>query len=200
MTQNSCVLPEEVGSAVSAAAEMYSVVRGGKKFWLPQILFLLAPVIFGLSLGMWFICNTGESQKAQVVQAVSAFVTVVTVLAGFVVTLMLFTGRTQGADRLSLSDADLYINKIVFLQFSQILTLIIHLLCVTLCILWLLVQSVYDGLGVDFMFALASGLMVLSLLRTLIMPFQIFEVHYFELNALRAEKAGLAKSSLSDPD
>ncbi|MOA25924.1 hypothetical protein D3C78_1466800 [compost metagenome] len=105
------------------------------------------------------------------------------------VTLMLFTGRTSGTNGLTVEQAPEYVEKITYLLFSQALTLVIHILCILACLAWLAVYSIgASGLPATILFSACTGLMLLSMIRTLLLPFQIYEVHEFELSAMVDEK------------
>ncbi|MNR26819.1 hypothetical protein D3C85_1440550 [compost metagenome] len=115
--------------------------------------------------------------------------TFISVLAGFMVTLMLFTGRSGGAKQLTVDQAPLYVEKITYLLFSQAVTLAVHIVCILGCLAWLIVQSHGDGaLMGQWLFVATIGLLLLSMFRTLLLPFQIYEVHHFELTAMVEEK------------
>jgi len=192
------LIPDEIHSAAEAASEMMDIVRETPYFLIKQISFALLPIVAGALAGWLYISNISFEQLAGIKDVVSSFITIVTVLAGFIVTLMLFTGRSHGAENLSLDDTSTYINKLVFLQFTQILTLIVHVACVLASLGWLLVYACgASTLYINSLFSITTALMALSMVRTILMPFQIFEVHYFELSVLRMDKQNKLKSENS---
>lgn len=183
------MLPDEVKSAANAASEMLSVVTTTSDFWLKQLFFALLPLMLGGVLGWVYVCNFSSKDLSLLKDVTTAFITVVTVLSGFVVTLMLFTGRGEGANELGLDDAETYVDKLIFLQFTQIFTLIVHVFCVVLSVAFLLaVASGIDAFSSRIIFSSSTAFMALSIVRTLLMPFQIFEVHLFELTVLKQMK------------
>lgn len=189
MSKSDRILPDEVQSAAVAAREMLSVVKQTSNFWGKQLLFALVPLVLGGVAGWFYVMPMSGDDLSLLKEALLAFITVVTVLSGFIVTLMLFTGRTSGADSLNLDMTNEYIDKIVYLQFTQMVTLVVHVICLMVSLVWLLALSCKaSDVVLRILFVMSASLMFLSLVRTVLMPFQIFEVHYFELTALRKIK------------
>lgn len=189
MNLRDLIVPDEVQSAASAAADMLGVVKQTSHFWLKQAFAALLPLAIGYLLGWWLAKGASAKQIESIQDIVTAIMTLASVLAGFMVTLMLFTGRTSGTKVLTADQAPLYVEKITYLLFSQALTLIVHILCILLCMVWLIAQSASaDVIVARALFAVCVGFLALSMLRTLLLPFQIYEVHHFELNAMVDEK------------
>lgn len=188
------IIPDEVQSAHAAAADMLFVARQTSHFWLKQLFAFAIPLLVGVGFGLLFIelsCG-GINQNglgSVFKDVVTVIMTLASVLAGFMVTLMLFTGRTSGSNELTVDDAPVYVAKISYLLFSQSLTLIIHVGCVASGLIWLILNSIpVDVSVINTVFCLVLGFACLSLARTLLLPFQIYEVHHFELSAMVNEK------------
>jgi len=184
------LLPDEVQSAATAGAEMLRVVTQTSNFWIKQTVAAVVPISLGAALGYWL--SEGGAQGAQAValkDIMTGIMTFISVLAGFMVTLMLFTGRSGGAKLLSVDQAPLYVEKITYLLFSQAVTLAVHIVCILACLIWLIVQSHGQAMVLgQWLFVISIGLLILSMFRTLLLPFQIYEVHHFELTAMVEEK------------
>jgi uncharacterized membrane protein YfcA len=193
------LVPDEMQSAASAAHQMLRVVTNTSHFWLKQIFAALVPLLLGGYLGWWLAnCMTPDQVKSTK-DVITAIMTLVSVLAGFMVTLMLFTGRTSGADTLSVEQASAYVEKITYLLFSQALTLVVHVACVLAGLAWLVAQNVSsDTTVINVLFAVCTGFLSLSLVRTLLLPFQIYEVHHFELAAMVDEKQRAFMASIRE--
>ena len=128
------LLPDEVQSAVVAGAEMLRVVTKTSHFWIKQTVAALIPLAGGAGLGYWL--SDGPVTPTQIVamkDIMMGIMTFISVLAGFMVTLMLFTGRSGGAKLLSVDQAPLYVEKITYLLFSQAVTLAVHIVCILGC-------------------------------------------------------------------
>jgi hypothetical protein len=121
--------------------------------------------------------------------AALAILTVSGVLAGFVVTMMLFTGKVDGAQSLNLEQAVDYRRKVVYLLWSQITSLGCYLLTIVASILWLAFKEIESlSSGLPFISAVMIGFVSVSLARTFLLPYQIFELHNFSLNSLVEKK------------
>lgn len=193
------LIPDEIQSAQAAASDMLAVATKTSHFWFKQLFAMLLPICLGALCG-WLLVNyagTSEPKDGGIFKdIVIAAMTLASVLAGFMVTLMLFTGRTSGASEVSVDDTQDYIAKICYLLFSQALTLIIHVCSVVFGLAWLALFSVSAATIItDIIFCVTLGFMCLSLARTLLLPFQIYEVHHFELKAMAdAKNAAFMKS------
>jgi len=193
------LIPDEIQSAQAAAADMLAVATQTSHFWFKQLFAMLIPILLGIMCGWLLVKYAGTEQPADggiFKDVVIAAMTLASVLAGFMVTLMLFTGRTSGANEVSIDDTQDYIAKICYLLFSQALTLIIHVCSVVFGLAWLALFSVSAATAItNAIFCITLGFMCLSLARTLLLPFQIYEVHHFELKAMAdAKNAAFIKS------
>ena len=113
--------------------------------------------------------------------------TALSVLSGFMVTTMVFSGKIEAAKSLSLSELREVSAKANHLLLSQIGTLTNHVICLALM---LLVPSVSASLPISGS-ALATGtlgLFFVSLMRSVFIPLQIVELHRFTHAALLREK------------
>lgn len=99
-------------------------------------------------------------------------------LVGFLVTLMLFTGRLGSTAALSIEDLRSYGSRLRYLLASQSMTLSYAMSSAVLCLVYLVVFFSGAPLLVhSLVLALLGGGVVLSLLRALLLPIQIFELH-----------------------
>lgn len=200
MSLRDLLVPDEIQSAGRAARQMLSVVQKTSYFWAKHAFAAAVPFLVGGLIGYFLSCAaTDQTQLEGVRQVVTGILTFVAVLAGFMVTLMLFTGRTEGAKSLSVDDAPIYVEKVTYLLFSQALTLAIHLFCGLFCIAWLMLQSVdVDPVVSQVTLVVTFGLLALSMLRALLLPFQIYEVHHFELDSVVVEKREQFRREMED--
>lgn len=183
-------VPDEIQSGASAASEMFRSITQTSHFWLKQTFAALIPLFLGMLISYYikelFVANYSKDFFKDLVANI---LTLNTVLAGFIVTLMLFTGKTDGSDSLDIDQAKRYVSKIKYLFFSQALTLGVYILCILSCLSWLLTQGLgLDKKIADIAWVIVCGFLTLGLLRTLLLPLQIYEVHQFELEALLDKK------------
>ncbi|KAA8739139.1 hypothetical protein FE275_19430 [Pseudomonas koreensis] len=183
-------VPDEIQSAAQAAAQMFHVAANTSHFWLKQLTGSLFPIVLGGGIGWWAVINNADLKSVESLKdVVTNVLTFASVLAGFMVTLMLFTGRTSGTKLLTVDQAPEYVQKVTYLLFSQAFTLIIHIGCIVLCVAWLFMLGVKSSPAVGLWLLVAVfGVVSLSLFRTVLLPFQIYEVHLFELEAMLEEK------------
>ncbi len=99
-------------------------------------------------------------------------------LVGFLVTLMLFTGRLGTVSSLSVEELRRYGSRLRYLLVSQSVTLACAMLGAVLCILYLVVFFAKAPLLVhSITLSALGGVLMLCGLRSLLLPIQIFELH-----------------------
>lgn len=180
------VVPDEVQSASAAGASLIHVARQTSHFWLKQAVGIAVPFLLGVLACCLIVSSEAHSTSLGLLRGVmSGVLTFVSVLAGFMVTLMLFTGRMEGAKVLTAKQAPVYVSKVTYLLFSQALTLVFHIAGAAAALAWLLINAVeVDGRVSYVMLVCAFGLLAVSMVRSLLLPLQIYEVHQFEFDAL----------------
>jgi hypothetical protein len=190
MTIKDWIVPDEVQSASAAAAGLFSVASRTSHFWLKQFVGLVVPFGLGMSLAVLLVDRLLQPEEMESIkQVMVGMLTFVSVLAGFMVTLMLFTGRTQGSSLLSEREARPYVDKVTYLLFAQAITLALHIGCAAICLVWMLLDAVDAGsAAMTWLFYVAFGLLVSSMARSLLLPLQIYELHQFELQAFLDQK------------
>ena len=111
------------------------------------------------------------------------------IVIGFVVSLILQTGRVEQNVSLSLEQFQEYTDKLRYLIHSQIVTLMSCLLLTGTLLLWCMllaagaVHQTIIGIGI-----LCGGLLLISLLRTFLLPLQIYDLHDFALDQAETAK------------
>lgn len=110
-------------------------------------------------------------------------------LVGFLVTLMLFTGRLGTVQTLSVEELRSYGSRLRYLLVSQSVTLAHAMLGAILCIAYLVVYFARAPLLMHSMTLSAlCGVLVLCVVRSLLLPIQIFELHDAHLDDELAAK------------
>lgn len=172
------LIPEEVRNAKLVSDELGEVARTGSSntaylSWNVSIL-----VIGGVLgyLGSSFVDDN-------LLNAIIAFAGVI---IGFVITAMLFSGRSQYLTKMTYEQTLLYAHKTRYMLMSQINTLFAFLMCLLFSVLTMVsIKSGYLHAPTALVFA--SGYFVLGCYRILLLPFQIYDVHSFALDNLIAD-------------
>lgn len=191
-------IPDEIQSAYASAKNMLRDATRTSRFWIKQIFAAALPVAAGCYL-TWRLSSPELCLNQETIRSiVFGVMTLSSVLAGFLVTLMLFTGRSPSATALTLDQTEDYVGKVKYLLFSQAATLVIHLLVITIAIAWLIAEAASSGIILQrALLSCFAGTLFLSLVRTLLLPFQIYEIHEFELNSLISEKKNIIREQLA---
>ena len=116
-----------------------------------------------------------------------AALTAISVLTGFMITTMVFTGKIEAAKSLSLDElrsASAKVNHLLLFQFG---TLANHLVCLSFALLTPAIAARWVELG-DPVGTLCLALLLVSVARSLLVPLQILELHRFTHAALLREK------------
>lgn len=112
------------------------------------------------------------------------------VLAGFLVTLMLFTGRLGTTQALTLESVRSYGSRLRYLLVSQAATLMYMMAVAVLAVLYLFVSFADAPLIVhSVLLALLAGGLASGVVRSVLLPIQIFELHDAYLDDELAAKA-----------
>lgn len=113
------------------------------------------------------------------------------VIMGFVITAMLFSGRSQFLTKMSYEQTLLYAHKTRYMLMSQINTLFSFLVCLLFSILTMVSMKMKGGvLNQTSLVVLSSAFFFLGCYRVLLLPFQIYDVHSFALDNLVADSEG----------
>jgi hypothetical protein len=121
-------------------------------------------------------------------------VSALSVLSGFMITTMLFTGKLESAKSLTLEQLRQFANKSNHLLISQFCTLLSHVSGL-LIVVALSATQLHHDLS-QALVTLAGGFICTSVFRSLLIPLQIIELHRFSHAALLAEKSRQIKEGL----
>jgi hypothetical protein len=127
--------PDEWLSAMGAGNDLLSASRKTANGVLKIFLSLFFPLAVGGSIFFVtdrYIIGLSEKVDEDVLRAV---VTVVAILAGFMITTILFTGRPNGLSSLTSHELRDVRDKVSYLVLSQCLTLASHMGCVLFCLI-----------------------------------------------------------------
>ncbi len=183
------LLPEEWTTSWSALRAMGGL-SAGIGFSIRHVLAFAAPLAVGSWVGWCVAPAFLSAQRENTLFALLAGVIALgSLLAGFMVTLMLFTGRIENASSLTLEELQAYTQRIKFLLSSQAQTLFAAVLSAVFAIVWLC----FFALSMDqFAQRIAAmgcfGFTTVALLRCILVPLQIYEVHEATLDDAVADR------------
>ncbi|WP_176513486.1 hypothetical protein [Pseudomonas faucium] len=174
------LIPEEVRNAKLIRDELGEIAASGSNNFA-YLLWHLVILGIGGALG-YFGAPFVDDNLLNAVIAFSG------VIMGFVITAMLFSGRSQFLTKMTHEQTLLYAHKTRYMLMSQINTLFAFLMCLLFCVLTMISLKVKSGfLNSTALVVLSSGFFGLGCYRVLLLPFQIYDVHSFALNNLIAD-------------
>jgi len=174
------LIPEEVRNAKQISDELGEVARTGSSN-AAYLCWNVAVLIVGGIVG--FFGSTFVDDN--LLNAVIAFAGVI---IGFVITAMLFSGRSQFLTKMTHEQTLLYAHKTRYMLMSQINTLFAFLMCLLFSVLTMVAMK-SGFLHAPTALVFASGFFVLGCYRILLLPFQIYDVHSFALENLIADSS-----------
>jgi hypothetical protein len=188
------LIPEEVRNANLVSKELGKVALSGSSnqayIWWNLLVLTLGTVAGYLSSS--FVDDN-------LLNAVIAFDGVI---MGFVITAMLFSGRSQYLSKMSYEQTVLYAHKTKYMLMSQINTLFSFLVCLLFSVLSMVALKSGGFFSKNVLVALSAGYFFLGCYRVLLLPFQIYDVHSLALDNLVADSgantAAEVKSKTSD--
>jgi len=143
------------------------------------------PFLLGAVPSYFFMPRLLGASEQLLLALMAAFIAFGGIVAGFVVTLMLFTGRIDNSGDMNYEAAKGFSVRLKFLLASQAATLFSSLMLCFSSSAWIIVRGMNLGHWiVGFFWVIVFGLMMLCLVRMLALPMQIFEMHESWLDAL----------------
>lgn len=190
-------IPDDWRSAWTSLRDMGAIAdrtSGAKLKW--AITFVL-PFALGGTVG--FVVTpplVAAADSSPVGELAGAIVGLGAILTGFLVTQLLFTGRHQVAAHHSYEVFVQSADRLRFLLVSQAITVVASLLMTVFAIVWLGALIVgADLLLLQLLGACLGGFAFVAVLRMLLMPFQIFELHQAALDdQIQSREASLRQS------
>lgn len=169
------LIPEEVRNAKQVNDELGDVARSGSSN-LAYLIWNSVVLCVGALLG-WLGADYVDDSLLNGVLAFDG------VIVGFVITAMLFSGRSQFLSKMSYEQTLLYAHKTKYMLMSQINTLFSFLISLLFGVMTMAaMKSGYLDRSVSV--SLASAFFLMGCYRVLLLPFQIYDVHSFALDNL----------------
>ncbi|EME5145231.1 hypothetical protein ACXR8V_17045 [Pseudomonas aeruginosa] len=184
----SFLIPEEIKNATLANKDLTSVseISAGHRAFL---LFNSIVMASGASVGFWLGALIDEG-------ILETVITFSGVIIGFVITAMLFSGRSAFAIGLNLQQVKVYRIKTKYMLLSQANTLFSFLFCLGFCIATLFALKLKAESSSLILSSVSFSFLFLGGYRTLLLPYQIYEVHSFSLDNLVDEIADSERGQL----
>lgn len=179
-------LPPEFEAAkqtlLAAARDAFPVVGSFRLQVSAYVLMLL----LGMVGGAWLVGLDVLQPTAQ--EFWRGATTALSVLSGFMVATMVFTGKIEAAKSLSITELRQVAQKVNYLLLYQVVTLANHLFTILLLLIVPFIAARYSTLGA-ILAVVGVGLIVASVLRSVLIPIQIIELHRFTHAALLRDKS-----------
>lgn len=180
------VMPEELQN-VALVIKEFGIVSKAASNNFYSLLFNMLFWCIGFFVG--YALSKGSQDKI-----LDSMISFCAIIIGFVITAMLFSGRTQSADKLKYEQVKIYVVKTKYILLSQTQTLVAFLFCVVFCLVAIFVKnSKLSSIDSLIIFSTAMAYFSLGVYRVVFLPFQIYDVHSFSLDSLIIEKDELAR-------
>ncbi|WP_329763744.1 hypothetical protein [Stenotrophomonas geniculata] len=178
-------LPDDLLAAVRTIKIAAAEAAPSPGVWIRYGCFYGAIFVVGAVVGHLF-------QRAGVMSSASVdgwkmATTLLTIVTGFMITTMLFTGKVEAAKSLNSVQMEKFTKKSNHLLFSQWITLINHIASLLGVAVILAIGESQPKLSYWIVCGVV-GLFFLSFLRSMLIPIQIIELHRFVHAALLREK------------
>lgn len=192
------MLPHDWKSAWSTFSALHADVREHGDKISSFLLSLLLPFAIGVGISLYLLPDALAdipNDKETIVSAASGILAFTGILVGFLVTLILFTGRLSYPDNTRIEELQFYVDRTRYLLYSQTVTLFAAILATALVIVWcVLVTGEANKTTLLVIGHTIGGFTCVSLIRTLLLPLQIYEMHISWMDAmLEARREAIAR-------
>lgn len=170
------LIPEELRNAKRVSDSLASVASTSKSnaaYLIWNFLIFLVGTVLGFFSGE-FVDNG----------FLNAIITFDGVIIGFVITAMLFSGRSQFISKMTIEQTKIYSARTKYMLMSQINTLFAFLCCLGFSLLAMLSMKTDLVMDEAVLIAVVAGYFFLGCYRMMLLPFQIYDIHAFALDNL----------------
>lgn len=172
----SSLIPEEIRNARLANEDLAHVASVASNH-CAFLVFNFLVMLFGAVVG-YYLRDLIDKDILETIITFSG------VIVGFVITAMLFSGRSAFAVGLNLQQVKVYRAKTKYMLLSQANTLFAYIFCLAFCVATLFTLKMGAHAGAGWLGSTAFAFLFLGGYRTLLLPYQIYEVHSFSLDNL----------------
>jgi hypothetical protein len=150
-------------------------LRSGYVRALPSFLFCFAG---GVLLAHFLLPQPDKDHESGVLALIAAVLAFGGLLVGMLVTVMVFTGKIESPETVSLEVVRAYITRLKLLLASQAKTLVAAIITCVLSVLSLVMHAAAaDALGIRIIDTALFGFLSVCFFRCIILPIQVFELH-----------------------
>lgn len=174
----SAVLPAEWHSAGDVLQEMKQAQMPRRDERLKARVWLAIQFVLGAVVAAIAYAHISADSMKDMKDFMAALLALSALVVGFVVTLMLFTGGLSDMSSLSLEQVKGHAIRTKYLLVSQATTLGSALVLGVVSLVWVIFSAVGGSPWVlQVIFSVAGGFLFITVLRTVLLPIQIFELH-----------------------
>ena len=182
------MLPHDWKSAWITFSALHADVRDHGDKISSFLLSLLLPFAVGAGISLYLLPDAladVPNDKEAIVSVASGILAFTGILVGFLVTLILFTGRLSYPENTKIEELQFYVDRTRYLLYSQTVTLFAAILTTALVIVWcVLVAGEANKITLIIIGHAIGGFTCVSLIRTLLLPLQIYEMHIAWMEAI----------------
>ncbi|GLQ98291.1 hypothetical protein GCM10007863_27110 [Dyella mobilis] len=147
------------------------------------------PFFMGAIPGWFSMHGLLKADVAIPVGLIGAILAFAGLLVGFLATMMLFTGRIDDTPDATYEVVSAHVTRVKYLLISQGVTLLISLCMALVAMAWMLLYAVKaNEFVLTTIGSILCGFAMLCLVRSLLLPLQIYELHENWLGALLHRK------------
>lgn len=183
------LMPEEWRTAAGTLKAMNQVAGPLGHSYPRSLVAFMLPFALGAVpawFGMRVLAVSSETIAMSVMATLLAFGGL---LLGFVVTLMLFTGRLENPARLTYEQTEAYAARLKYLLASQAMTLFAALMLAVLAVVWMVMYAAkLPAISLVIVGMALCGFAGVCVVRMFLLPMQIFELHEESLDAAVEQK------------
>lgn len=178
-------LPPEIEAARQTLWAACKAAMPTRRAWLSRVFLYIVILSIGAFIGVTLVSFSVVSPIDK--EFWRAGMTAVAVLSGFMITTMIFTGKIEVAKSLSVAELREVTAKVTHLLLYQFGTLVNHLLCLFAMFVAPSLATRWSAAG-DSMAIICLSLFFASIIRSVVVPMQIIEIHRFTHAALLRDK------------
>lgn len=189
------LIPEEWTSAAQTLGSLNRAAGPVSESYPRSLITFLLPFVLGAIPGWLLMPKLSVATDAEASLAMNVMAGLLAfggLVVGFVVTLMLFTGRIDVRPNLSYELLSAYVLRVKYLLASQAMTLFASLVMSSLVVAWMIMRSIgMSSISLVIVGAVLSGFVFVVIFRVFLLPIQIYELHEAWLEDVLNEKKDL---------
>jgi len=177
------VFPPSLSRVVRSYLELCEEIHKQPLGFVARLLFLIVVLLGAYQL---------VSYRPLSVEIISSAITAISILAGFLATLILFTGSREGVEDLDHHTAERVVKSLFLLLGFQLRVFFRYLFTIAIGLTWFFLLGHSVRVIVETLFV--TGL-IYSLLLSLLLPLQLYELHSFRLKEVIKKKKKQAQQN-----